>query len=340
MKDDRENVYYCPECDQDSDTRVEEQQEVYAVRGENIDLETAVRICNRCNTPIFDEELDELTIQKVYDKYRKRHKLLSPKEIRAVRERYGLSQRGFATLLKWSPNTVARYETGALPDSAHMNTLILIRDNTDFVQRMYLRVKEKLGRLDRKRLEASLAGNNPDIQVDLGELLSERYKYINPHFLGFREFEIDNMCNMVLFFSSANPELAKSKLMKYLFYADFVNYKRFSHSVSGIPYQHLPYGPVPLNHGLLLDYLTENNIVSIQPFGSYEGEYIEPHKQPDLSVFTEGELATMKDVLEFFRSFNAKEISEYSHQEEAYVKTKERQLISYKYGDSLKNFES
>jgi len=56
---------------------------------------------------------------KVYAEYRRRHGLLSPEQIRGIREKYQLSQDAFATLLGTSPATLARYEGGSIQDKAY-----------------------------------------------------------------------------------------------------------------------------------------------------------------------------------------------------------------------------
>jgi DNA-binding transcriptional regulator YiaG len=67
----------------------------------------------------------------VYDIYRQKKGLMGPTEIKELRKRLGgLSQRGLSTLLNWSPATIARYETGAIPSIAHNEQLKrLIEDN-------------------------------------------------------------------------------------------------------------------------------------------------------------------------------------------------------------------
>ena len=76
---------------------------------------------------LFDEELDNATLIKVYNEYRQRHKLLLPEEIKSIREQYGLSQRGFSRLLGWGDKTIFRYENGSLQDKAHDTILTFLR---------------------------------------------------------------------------------------------------------------------------------------------------------------------------------------------------------------------
>lgn len=61
--------------------------------------------------------------------YRKKHGLLSADEIRAIRERFGLTQAGLSRLLRLGANTVSRWESGRNVQTAAMDILLrLIRD--------------------------------------------------------------------------------------------------------------------------------------------------------------------------------------------------------------------
>lgn len=61
--------------------------------------------------------------------YRKRHGLLSADEIRAIRQRYALTQASLAGLLRLGANTVSRWESGRNVQTAAMDMLLrMIRD--------------------------------------------------------------------------------------------------------------------------------------------------------------------------------------------------------------------
>jgi putative zinc finger/helix-turn-helix YgiT family protein len=71
--------------------------------------------------------------------YRKRHGLLSADEIRAVRERFGLTQSELARLLHLGANTVSRWESGRNVQTEAMELLLrLLRDlrgSLDYLRR-------------------------------------------------------------------------------------------------------------------------------------------------------------------------------------------------------------
>ena len=63
---------YCPKCDEMKPTRVEKREESYKVIGKPIKLEAWVRLCNECDNDIFDENLDDDTLKRVFKKARVR----------------------------------------------------------------------------------------------------------------------------------------------------------------------------------------------------------------------------------------------------------------------------
>lgn len=119
---------FCPVCGTERDTEVVEKEEVFNIRGEEIRIRSEIRFCSVCKEELFDESLDEENIKRVYNVYRERHGILSPGEIKSIREKYGLSRRAFARLLNISEDAVARYETGALPEKSLSNMIMLLKD--------------------------------------------------------------------------------------------------------------------------------------------------------------------------------------------------------------------
>ncbi|MDQ7792045.1 MAG: type II toxin-antitoxin system antitoxin SocA domain-containing protein [Candidatus Desulforudaceae bacterium] len=50
---------------------------------------------------------------------------------------------------------------------------------------------------------------------------------------------------MIKFFAVNDVRVLKVKLMKYLWYSDFLHFKRNTVSISGLSYVRAPFGPVP-----------------------------------------------------------------------------------------------
>src|SRR6056297_3399470 len=122
------DTIYCEKCDDFVEYEVKLKDEVYTVKGEEIEIESKVAYCQECGEEIFHEELDKENQRKVFDIYRETHNLLSLEDIKDIRDKYGLNQREMSHLLGWGEITYHRYENGAAPDSAHNNQLLLMKD--------------------------------------------------------------------------------------------------------------------------------------------------------------------------------------------------------------------
>ena len=53
------------------------------------------------------------------------------------------------------------------------------------------------------------------------------------------------------------------KLIKEMFYYDFLSYKYIGKSITGLIYNKYPYGPVPNDYENILNKLQKNNMISI-----------------------------------------------------------------------------
>ncbi|MCD6568226.1 MAG: DUF4065 domain-containing protein [Dehalococcoidia bacterium] len=100
----------------------------------------------------------------------------------------------------------------------------------------------------------------------------------------------------------------------------------------------MPFGPAPDNYGIYYGTLRSREEIELleelYPNGN-AGEIIRAVKEPDLNVFSAGELRIMASVKEHFEGFNASRISRFSHQEVAYQETDNGDIISYNYANQL-----
>ena len=331
-------IFYCEGCKDDVSTYVEDREEIFNVRGEDITINSKVRVCDNHHHDIYDEALDSKNIERAFEKFRWENDYLKPMEIKEAREKYGLSQRGFASLLGVGSASIARYETGAVPTNSHHTLLKNVRDNHEFVKDLYENNADKLKRLDKRRMEERL--DYEDAQSIMEETIQLYLKKTqiesNPIYNGYIEFNFDKLMNLIIYFSKNIGKLSKTKLMKLLFYTDFRNFKETGLSVTGLSYKKLPFGPVPNHHFLILDSLMEKDAIDIMPFDSYDGEYIVPLIEFDMTWFDEDEMNIIHSVVKDFKYTNAQIISDHSHEEEGYKQTEMNDLISYEYAEILK----
>ena len=76
---------FCPVCNSYGELSIKRVRETYPVRGESITAENDVAFCDACGAEVYDQDLDAATMERVYAEYRRRHGLISPDELVALR---------------------------------------------------------------------------------------------------------------------------------------------------------------------------------------------------------------------------------------------------------------
>lgn len=339
--------YVCDNCNaiDATNTRVEERMETYNVKGESITIPARVRVCNTCGKDVFDEALDDQTLQSAYDVYRRNHKIISPAEIRALREMYGLSQRGLGVLLDWGPITIHRYEAGSLPDESHNQVLRLMQDPFNMAH-LFLENKEVFDKQTyTKILDRLLVILSEKAPAKVAEVLGQSSSQRKPSiYTGFVKFQPETLMEMMVFFAHKAGGVLKTKLNKLLWYADFVHYKHNTLSISGATYSHYPYGPVPQNYESFLTALYSNDslVIEERDLGTNkEGEamvgiWLSTNREPQLRDLPQTAMIVLEEIHEYFVNIGSKKISALSHKEDGYIATTYKQPISYSYADVLK----
>ncbi|MBI4304383.1 MAG: DUF4065 domain-containing protein [Chloroflexi bacterium] len=335
------NKVLCPNCEQYTQATSGVQKETYNVRGEPIEVEAEVVVCQRCGSKVFDEERDSRNLEKAYNRYREKYGLLSPDQIRTIREKYGLSQRALSRLLGWGEITIHRYESGAIQDKVHDNMLRLI-ENPENLQKLF--------KANRSMLPAGVAVNlqkrmttflqedsEKTFQVCFERLVSHSHVDLTS---GFKEYDLEKLKNMILYLAKRLDGVMKTKLNKLLWYCDFLHFRETSISISGAQYVCLTYGPVPNNYELIIadmihEGLVEKNEISFDRARGVVGEELTVLAEPQEEIFSQQEIRVMNFVADKFRRYTATRIMDKSHQEIAYQKCKNGDIISYEYAKEL-----
>lgn len=149
---------------------------------------------------------------------------------------------------------------------------------------------------------------------------------------GFTPLSIEKIKNVILFL--ANDTVPKTKLLKEMFYSDFYNYKNTTTSITGLEYVKLPYGPVPDDFDTIINLLYKENLIDYKiKYINDESEchLIKSKKEFDKEIFDNEELEVLEKIKTYFKNYTTREIVEKSHQEKAYLKTKEKKKIDYEF---------
>jgi hypothetical protein len=146
---------------------------------------------------------------------------------------------------------------------------------------------------------------------------------------------VQKLMEMIKYFVCNSKSIFPTKLNKEMFYADFYHYKRFGISISGLNYQAIQFGPVPVHYNTIYDNIDgiDKEIVFAHDMESTRltcDEY-------DLSLFDEKEKETLETIVRIIQPMKTDEIVDASHKEDAWINySQENRLIPYSEAFSLR----
>lgn len=330
--------HYCPYCNSN--------QEYYIVKrnfekykGVIVNVEEKVPICKKCGNELVIENVENENLKRIYDKYRQIENIITPEEIKKLRSKYNISQRELTAILNLGKMTINRYEHGSLPTKSQSDYLkLLIKDENEFINKVKEAYKDN--RINEKTLlkikEVSIKNKNMNSNDKLKQYIEFELNHIPNIYNGFKILNLDKIQNLISYIAS-KTKLYLTSLNKYLWFIDMVSYYERAISITGLTYVHEQYGPVIENRKyeeiskLEEKYKredTENPDGSIQSIITSKNNY-------DLSEFSEQEIKIINEVINLLKDKKANEISDLSHKEYAYKKTKRFEKISFEYANKL-----
>ncbi|MFZ3101391.1 MAG: type II TA system antitoxin MqsA family protein [Desulfitobacteriaceae bacterium] len=327
---------YCHVCECNRVVNMVTKKESFPVKGEPIEVVSDILTCSLCGEEIFDPYLDETNLERAFSDYRNKHNLLSPAQICQLRRQFG-SGRLVATLLGWSQATLVRYENGAIPEKAHHEQLLRLKEDPKYIKTLFEKSSDKLSERERGKLSLIIEDKKSSAAfIDPVEQLNLYFRQFYDNGQLITEFDYMKLTNVVLFYAYYHPILYKTKLQKLLFYTDFLSTKRYGKQIIGLPFVHHNYGPVPLNHDLVHACLVMTETIETKLTAApYEGEVIVASQEPDMAIFLPEEIDVLQSVLGFFRSYSSTQISDFSHKEKGYIETNHKEIIPYDYANYL-----
>lgn len=88
-------------------------------------------------------ELDNQAVKMAQEKYRKKYNYVSPKDIKALRQKWNLTQKQLANIIGWSPSTIALYEVGEIPTKSNNRLLKVLIENPQAMKDFITESKEQ-----------------------------------------------------------------------------------------------------------------------------------------------------------------------------------------------------
>lgn len=304
-------------------------------KGEKVAFQATYEYCSNADEYAETEEMIRQNSLAMKDAYRQKVGLLTSKEIKAIREKYDISQKDLAEVLGWGRATINRYEKYQVQDRAHDHILRKIDSDPKWFLEMLEQARPRLTEkaYDKYAAEAKKYYTRSKTRYLIDTIHADYAVYEGQPCTGGVELDLDKVVEMINYLASKVCSLHKVKLMKMLWYADALHFKRTGRAISGLVYLALPMGAVPESHHHIIS--LEGVVFDEVEYNDNVGYRFTPVPGFMVQHLTESELRALDTVIAELGALNAKEISERMHGEEAYKLTPLRKPISYELAKSL-----
>jgi len=128
-----------------------------------------------------------------------------------------------------------------------------------------------------------------------------------------------------------HPSRGSTKLHKLLFFSEFSHFRKYGEPIAGAEFVHRQRGPLAQQLlPTISDLLEDNSAVERAEtvFGDEEKQLV-PLRDPDMSLFSGPEAATVVNVARDLSGMTAAQVSELSHKEPGWLMTNEGDVIPY-----------
>ena len=223
-----------------------------------VDYEASYLFCDLAEELFMDEQQMQDNDIRMKDSYREKEGLLTSAQISGIRAKYGISQRDLCVLLGWGGKTITRYESHQVQDKAHDTILKKIDQDPEWFLSLLNEAKNSLSaEAFHKYMEAATSLYEEEQDVYLRKAIEASYARFqgNQMLHGNTDLSLDKVVDVIKYYASSIKvtSLYKVKLMKLMWYADALAYKRRGYAITGLVYQALPMGAVPVGHNSIID---------------------------------------------------------------------------------------
>ena len=341
MKELKKVNMFCSICEENHDVSLIEEERETMVKGEKIKYKELYYKCDkyRDNNIFMSGELWNINLINSLDAYRIKKDLLTSKEIKDIRKKYDLTQSELAYLLNLGEVTITRYETKQIQDASVDNMLRELNDNPLLALKLLEKNKNKF-----KRYE--------EIENKIKEIIDKNViSFLNEQeliakYTDFNEININNgnvllniekLKNILGYITKEMGQMKKVVLMKLLWYIDSISFKIRGYAITGLVYQHMPYGALPIGHREIIELssIKSKLFINDREFEEYKIEFNNEYK---IKRIEKEEKEIIDKVINKFRNYRSSEISNYMHKEKAYKETKDNDIIPFSFANELNQF--
>lgn len=234
--------------------------------------------------------------------------------------------------------TITRYESHQVQDKAHDTILKKIDEDPEWFLILLNDAREYLStEAYQKYLGVATALYEENRDAYLRKAIEASYaKYQGNQLLhGNTELSLDKVVDMIRYFSASEDvtNLYKVKLMKLMWYADALAYKIRGSAITGLVYQALPMGAVPVGHNSIID--LKNVPCEEVDMGETNAYHFVLKGNQRFLALSDEEKNILDIVIQKLGKMTKNEIVAFMHKEQAYIMTASRDVIEFKYAEFL-----
>lgn len=328
----------CTCCMEEHEVKTVLVKEHTTFKNKQVEYDATYWYCDWAEELYMDERQMQDNDVRLKDAYRKNEGLLTSAQITGIREEYEISQSDLCLLLGWGAKTITRYESHQVQDRAHDTILKKIDNDPEWFIVLLREAKSNLS-VDayQKYFEAAVTLYDNDRDSYMRKAIEASYARFEGDKLlhGNMELSLDKVVDVIRYFASSDKvtNLYKVKLMKLMWYADALAYKKRGTAITGLVYQALSMGAVPIGHNSIIDLKgVPCDEVDMGENCAYHFALSGEQNFPSLS---KEDTDILDLVIEKIGKLSKNEIIHFMHKEKAYIETAPRDNISFCYAESL-----
>lgn len=328
----------CPCCMEEHDVKIVEVLDHVTFKDVLVDYNAIYNYCDRAEEFYANDDQISKNDISLKNAYRKKIGLLTSDDIIKIRLKYDISQSDLCVLLGWGAKTIARYETHQVQSKSHDTILEKINNDPEWFLKLLAESKNNFTADAYEKYfdkASSLYENEQDIY--LRKFIESKYAiYQNNNMAqGNTPLSLDKVVDVIRYYAASKnvTSLYKVKLMKLLWYADALSYKRRGHSITGLVYQAMPMGAVPIAH---------KSIIELKGVPCEEKEldeglayYFNLSNESTFPSLTAEDKEILDVVIDNLGKMNKDAIVKFMHMEKAYTDTPDRGIVQFKYANTL-----
>lgn len=328
----------CASCMNMHDVQTVNVMEKTIFKGLEVNYSAVYQYCEFTNELTCDETMISQNDISMKNEYRKQCDLLTSNEIMSIRDCYFISQKDLSLVLGWGEKTITRYEGHQVQDQAHDKVLRKIADDPEWFLTLLENGKDLITDSSYQKCKKQIIHQCKKKQESyLKKAIFCSYLPFIDHveLNGNKELDLAKVVDVIRYFSDSchMKNLYLVKLLKCLWYSDFLSYKTYGKSMTGLVYSILPMGAVPV------DYKTLMKLDGIH-YEEEEYDYGIAYRfcKSDHSSYeslTENDLRVLDCVIHHFGDSTKSEIVDRMHFEKAFTSCRQGDFISYVYAKDL-----